>query len=160
MRGLLRRRAVIAGLAALPLLGPGRATAQTPGTGYPLTISGSGQFVEAVVAALEQMQTVDGAAWALVLGHVRGIQEGERNYSWSNSRVIEIASESALHSSCYAGSIILHEAVHVQRWREGLEPNYGCAGEAIALQAQADYLRRCGDPEQAAWIESQIGTWC
>lgn len=139
----------------------GPVQAQTPtGHGYPLTISGSGQFVEAVIAALEQMQTVDAVAWALVLEHVRGIQEAARNYSWSNSRVIEIASESALFSPCYAGSIILHEAVHVQRWREGLEPNYGCEGEAIALAAQAAYLRRCGDNDQAAWVESQIGTWC
>jgi hypothetical protein len=136
---------------------PGAAIAHAA---YPFPITGSASFVNNVVAGLELMRATAPADFEVVRTHVTEIREGPRNWSWGGSRVIQISTTSAAHSRTYAGSIILHEAVHVKNWFTNDLPVFGCDGEAKSLRAQSTYLRAAGDHGMAQWVEGLIGNWC
>lgn len=127
---------------------------------YPFAITGSPSFVANIQAGLELMQRIAPEDYAIIADNLTEIREGPQNYAWGGSRTVQISAASAGHSRGYAGAIVLHEAVHVRNWFANDQPVFGCEGEAKSLRAQANYLRKAGDPALAAWIESLIGTWC
>jgi hypothetical protein len=135
-------------------------TPTPPPPTYPFAITGSATFATNIKAGLEQMKSESPADYAIVANSLTEIREGPQNYAWGGSRSVQISAASAAHSRGYAGSIVLHEAVHVRNWFANDMPVFGCDGEAKSLRAQAAYLRKAGDPGLAAWVESLIGTWC
>ena len=148
-------------LAALLLPWPtGHATALAATPEYPFAITGSETFVGNITAGLELLREQSPAEYQLVAESVTEIKEGPSNYAWGGSRSIQIGTLSASYSPTYAGSIVLHEAVHVNNWFTNNFPVFGCDGEAKSLRAQADYLYRVGDGAMGQWVEGQIGTWC
>jgi hypothetical protein len=130
-----------------------------PSEGHALAITGSAVFVEQMRAALDLLKATSPADYAVVATYVREIKEGPRSFSWGGSRTIQIGRTNADQPG-YAGSLILHEAVHVKNWFSNDLPVYGCEGEAKSLRAQAAYLRLLGDASMADWVEGLIGSWC
>lgn len=127
---------------------------------YPFRITGSATFVRNIANGLELMQAKSPADYEVVATYVTEIREGAGNYAWGGRSDIQISTNSADYSVTYAGSIVLHEAVHVKNWFTNNFPVFGCDGEAKSLRAQADYLYKVGDSGMARWVEGQIGTWC
>lgn len=127
---------------------------------YPFRITGSATFVRNIANGLELMRAKSPADYEVVATYVTEIREGASNYAWGGRSDIQISTNSAAYSVTYAGSIVLHEAVHVKNWFTNNFPVFGCDGEAKSLRAQADYLYTVGDVALAQWVEGQIGTWC
>jgi hypothetical protein len=141
-----------------PTSAPATATARlaatpTPVPGQRPTITGSLGFTDRVGEGLDMLARISPADYLTVTEHVTGIRESGRNWSNSGSRVIEITASGVAIGPAYTGSLVLHEAAHLrsQLW--------GCTGETRALTEQAAYLRKAGEPDLAAWVESLRGTW-
>lgn len=123
------------------------------------TLVGSASFCKGINDGLYFMIENASLFFAPIAAYVTEIRQGAANYSWGGRTDISISEHSATYSKTYAGSIVLHEAIHVGNWEANNQPVFGIVGEAKSLGVQANYLEAVGDKKKADWVRSLIGTW-
>lgn len=122
-------------------------------------IDGEPEFVKEIQKGLLHMLILSPTYFAPIAYYVTSIRQGWFNHVVGGSKDIEITRRSSSYSVTYSGSIVLHEAIHVQNLFVGNNPVFGKVGEAKSLGVQANYLEAVGDKPMAAYIRGLIGVW-
>lgn len=108
-------------------------------------IVGSEAFQRKVQQALDLLKTRAPASWEIVRANLLVIREAAASGAYVTERRYDIGPVTAASDPIWLASTIVHDAYHVQLYREG-KPYMGAEGEAAALAKQREALVALGAP--------------
>lgn len=132
-----------------PAPAPAVQPAPAPSTAAGPQIVGSASFRARVEKALQLLQIKAPAYWDIVRNNLLTIREDRASGAVVQTGTFLVGAATAASDPYWLASVIVHDAYHVQQYREGRQ-YYGQAAEAEALAIQRQALVAMGAP--AYWI--------